>query len=112
MNQVTWIVTTIAGVAVFIAVVARGINLRRQEQAAHRAVANALQTKLEILEAKLEVTAAEYGLLIGGCGAGVIVLDATDTIERASPEAYRLLGAQNGQLEGKSVLQATLSENY
>jgi two-component system, OmpR family, phosphate regulon sensor histidine kinase PhoR len=52
----------------------------------------------------------EYQSLVDGCGAGVIVLDKADNILQASEEAVKQLGAGNqAQLEGRSLLQLTLS---
>ena len=53
---------------------------------------------------------AEYQSLVDGCGAGVIVLDKADNILQASEEAVKQLGAPGqSQLEGRSLLQLTLS---
>ena len=51
----------------------------------------------------------EYEALMIGCGAGILILNAADGIERANLVASHLLGASTQSLVGKSLLEATLS---
>ena len=68
-----------------------------------------LAGKIAFATSTLDALAADYDALVLGCGAGVIILDSSDTIERASPEGCRLLGTSEQQLKGRSLLQVTLS---
>ena len=85
--------------------------LRRQDQLTHSTEIDRAHADLAGSAATLVQINAEYHALLSGCGSGVFVLDSNDAIERASPEACRLLGLQQKQLEGKSLLQATLSSD-
>ncbi len=82
---------------------------RRQDQLAHSAELDQARANLGASAAMLVQIDAEYLALLSGCGSGVFVLDSNDAIERASPEACRLMGLHQKQLEGRSLLQATLS---
>ncbi len=84
-------------------------RLKSALEAQSRMVEGHQKELLEAADALKELT-DEYQSLISGCGAGVIVLDAQDTIIQASEEAVRQLGTPvAARLEGRSLLQVTLS---
>jgi len=111
MSLLAWILVGSASLAATCcaAIALRLKRLRLQDQLAHTAGLDRVRADLTSSTARFTQINAEYDALISGCGSGVFVLDPNDSIERASPEACRLLGAQQKQLEGRSLLQATLS---
>jgi two-component system phosphate regulon sensor histidine kinase PhoR len=83
--------------------------LARQE-AARRAEADMARAECERAARESASLRQEYEALLEECGAGALVLDAAGTILRANQTARRLLGAPLQTLTGKTLLQATLSD--
>ena len=61
-------------------------------------------------EGRLAAITREYDALLAYCGGGVLLLSADDVIERANLTARYLFGVPTANMIGKSVLEATLSE--
>lgn len=85
------------------------IKLRQQDQRTLSAALERAHSDITGSASQLMQINSEYDALLSGCGSGVFVLDPNDVIERASPEACRILSLQQKQLEGRSLLQTTLS---
>lgn len=111
MTFLMWVITGIALLACMLsgAGILRVHAQCRKEQALLQRAMDSAQAALNTAETQTRQISAEYDALLSGCGAGVIVLDPADNIERASPEACRIMGLPHRQLEGRSLLQATLS---
>jgi two-component system phosphate regulon sensor histidine kinase PhoR len=111
MTILLWIIACLGtACAIGSAIAAAQIQkLRRKDDAAHATTLDCVNADLAGAANQLKQTNAEYEALLSGCGSGVFVLDPSDMIERANPEACRLLGIYQQQLEGRSLLQATLS---
>ena len=65
------------------------------------------------LDAERQTVAAlrsEYDALLERCGVGVLLVDERGAIERANRAARNLLAVPSHELDGKRLLQATLSE--
>lgn len=80
----------------------------RNCQEAEAAGRERAQREQERVQERLNVLSEEYEALMTGCGAGVLVVE-TDVIERANSAAGQLLGAPSPLLEGRPLLEATLS---
>ena len=83
--------------------------LRFEDSRTGAAALDKVSIELATCAARAQQSDAEFDALVTGCGSGVFMLDSGDHIERASPEACRLLGLQQKQVEGRSLLQVTLS---
>ncbi len=81
----------------------------RQMEAAQGLAITSSQADTERLEAQMTALCQEYDALMQHCAAGVLVLDGAGVIERANEAARELLGIPTQTLVGKSLLQATLS---
>jgi two-component system phosphate regulon sensor histidine kinase PhoR len=85
-----------------------GADLRRRE-AAQQADGLAALAEYQRLEAENAALCREYDALMECCEAGVLILDSNGVIARANRTARLLLGVPAHSLVGKSLLQATLS---
>jgi len=111
MTIVLWIISVLASAsAAYFAVRAARLHTALLTlEAAQRASLETDRADIQRLETRLETLNREYDALLIGCGAGVLILDYFDVIERANLSAGHLLGAPMQTLVGRSLLQATLS---
>lgn len=77
---------------------------QRREVAAARAARS-------LAEAREQAIAREYRTVLEWCGAGVVLLGPDGRIQHANDEARRLLAIGGSDASGRTVLEATLSED-
>jgi len=80
-------------------------------QAARRASEAAAEAAAHRCEQELAALRREHDALMERCGAGVMVLNANGVIDRANLTARQRLSVPTKTLVGKTLLQATLSED-
>ncbi|HLK55858.1 MAG TPA: ATP-binding protein, partial [Chthonomonadaceae bacterium] len=109
MNWLYWAVCLGSGAAAgyLIRMVQQRAQVRALEETQHRALEAA--SERQQAEGRLQTLQQEYDALLVGCGAGVLILNSSDHIERANRVAGHLLGTSAQSLVGKSLLEATLS---